>query len=240
MYMRKGPGRWIAGASACVSLSLGTFLAKDVLSHDHADSPSVIAEPAADITGLYAWMSNDTDRLNLIMTLPALTAFPATVDYVFHVDSGPTVGAFATSYQIICRFDPGQQIECWSGDDEYILGSALVEEGISTEGDRFRVFAGPRADPTYFNLAGFEATTAAARSALPQLQQDAAGCPALTEEDSEALLRQLRTSPEGGDPVNAFAGRDALSIVVSVERELVARGGPILGVWASTHRRGSN
>src|SRR6185295_19277441 len=36
---------------------------------DHLDTPTVIADPAADIADLFAWTSTDGRRLNLVMTV---------------------------------------------------------------------------------------------------------------------------------------------------------------------------
>ncbi|HVL42814.1 MAG TPA: hypothetical protein VM348_11705 [Brevundimonas sp.] len=42
--------------------------AGSVLASDHLDTPSVIADPRADIGDLYAWTSQDGRRLNLAMS----------------------------------------------------------------------------------------------------------------------------------------------------------------------------
>jgi len=36
---------------------------------DHLDTPTVIADPAADIGDLYAWTADDGRRLNLVMDI---------------------------------------------------------------------------------------------------------------------------------------------------------------------------
>jgi hypothetical protein len=40
---------------------------------DHLDTPTVIADPAADIGDIFAWTSSDGRRLNLVMGQPALS-----------------------------------------------------------------------------------------------------------------------------------------------------------------------
>ena len=46
---------------------------------DHIDSPATVAEPTADITDLYAWMTPDAQKLNIIMNssqpIAAVTRF---------------------------------------------------------------------------------------------------------------------------------------------------------------------
>ena len=40
---------------------------------DHRDSPSALAEPAADIADIYAWTTADTRAVNLVLPLPVPT-----------------------------------------------------------------------------------------------------------------------------------------------------------------------
>lgn len=219
-----------------------------VLAADHRDSPGVMNEPAADINDVYAWMSPDASRLHLAMTVfPAATAtskFSDTVQYVFHVHSQSAFGpGSSTETRIICTFDAAQTISCWvvragaSSALEYVSGDALNRAGIATASGRLRVFAGLVNDPFFFNLDGFNAVAATVRSAAGGLARDPAGCPALDEATSTALVNQLRQAPGGGPPQDFFAALNTLAIVVSVDKTLVNVGGPILGVWASTHRK---
>ncbi|MEN9581807.1 MAG: hypothetical protein RJA70_4816, partial [Pseudomonadota bacterium] len=48
---------------------LGTtaLISSTVWAADHIDSPAAVAEPAADITDLYAWMDADAKHLNLVL-----------------------------------------------------------------------------------------------------------------------------------------------------------------------------
>jgi hypothetical protein len=61
------------------------------LAADHLDTPTVLADPAADMGDLYAWTSADGQRLNLVMDIVG-RRFSDQVQYVFHVESGPTFG----------------------------------------------------------------------------------------------------------------------------------------------------
>src|SRR3954469_14098787 len=72
---------------------------------DHLDSPTVIADPRTDIGDVYAWMSPDHQRLNLVMTIVG-HSFSDRVAYVFHVDSGRKFGSTTSSTDIVCRFAP--------------------------------------------------------------------------------------------------------------------------------------
>src|SRR6266851_7593742 len=100
------------------------FLSQSSRSADHADGPRASADPAADITDVFAWMSPDAQRVFLVMDLVrnATTAsrFSDSVQYVFHTTSRPSFGASPSpEVAIICTFNQAQMIQCWAGNDEY-------------------------------------------------------------------------------------------------------------------------
>lgn len=204
------------------------------LAADHSDSPAVMSDPTADITDVYAWMNQD--KLALVLDVPSAAMFSDAVQYVFHIDSGPAYGMADAQTMILCRFDASQRIECWLGeDDDYAIGDASDEAGLMSYNGTFRVFAGLRDDPFFFNATGFSETIATVVSAAGGLTFDEAGCPALDMATSGALVTQLMSEP-GGDPaMDDFTG-DVLSIVIEVDASAVTAGGPVVGVWASTHR----
>ena len=242
----------------------GVGVARNAHSADHLDSPATIADPAADINDLYGWM--DGNNLVLAMTVhPAATGpsadggagsqFSNAVQYVFHVESAPKFGApTAASEDIICTFDVAQNISCWAGTNEFVTGNAGVtaaDAGSADAGDagdaganaglvsadgKFKVFSGLRADPFFFNLAGFKAAQATVEGVESTLQFDEAGCPTLTGPTAAALVTELSTNPADGGPAqDFFAPLNALAIVVSIDKGLVTAGGPIVSTWASTH-----
>jgi Domain of unknown function (DUF4331) len=211
---------------------------------DHADGPAVMAEPAGDITDVYAWMSADKTKVNLVMDVypnaPASSMMSDQVLYVFHLNSSASYGAAATETKIICGFNVAQAITCWVGSSESVTGNASATTGIMSASGKTKVFAGLRDDPFFFNLTGFKATTAdvvAAAAGTPPLTFDTSGCPALDAATSTALVTQLKTGTAGAAPTNNFAGQNVQSIVIQVDTTLVTPGGKILGVWGSTHSR---
>ncbi len=128
---------------------------------DHADSPAAANEPAADIDDVYAWMSSDATDLNLAMTIgrnvPSTFQLSDRVQYVFHITSRSAFGMTAgPEFNIICETAGTDRIQCWAGNDHYVSGNASSTQGIETDDARFRVFAGVRQDPFFFNLAGFQ------------------------------------------------------------------------------------
>ena len=203
---------------------------------DHNDSPAVSNDPAADITDVYAWVSEDNSRVQLIMNVVGPAAFSDQVQYVFHLESSAAYGQAGTETTILCRFDVNQNIECWAGDSVYVTGDASNPNGLANADGRIRVFAGPRNDPFFFNISGFRATIEAVVAAAPSLTFDADGCPALDAATSSTLVGQLMTEPGGQPALDEFAGTNILSIAVSIDRTVVATGGDILAVWGSTRR----
>jgi hypothetical protein len=113
---------------------------------DHLDTPTVIADPAADIGDIFTWTSSDGKRLNLVMDIVA-HQFSDHLQYVFHVDSGKSFGKTTATTLIVCRFDVAGVAECWVGDADYVHGDASNITGIEGKKRRFRLFASLRDDP---------------------------------------------------------------------------------------------
>ena len=134
---------------------------------DHLDTPTVIADPAADIGDIFAWTSSDGKRLNLVMDIVA-HQFSDRLQYVFHVDSGKSFGKTTATTLIVCRFDVAGVAECWVGDVDYVHGDASNVSGIEGKNRRFRLFAGLRDDPFFNNVKGTRAMYGVAGSALQQ------------------------------------------------------------------------
>jgi hypothetical protein len=203
---------------------------------DHIDSPAAVGDPSADITDVYAWMTPDGTKLNLILNTFG-AAFSDTVQYVFHVTSMSAYGQSGDEIRIICEFSSDQRAQCWVGDDEYIAGDASNTAGLLSESGKVRLFAGSRNDPFYFNLAGFRATLGIVAGAAASLTFDEAGCPALDAPTSTALVTQLSSNAEGGAAADFFAPLSTHSIVLQLDETLVNQDGPVLAVWASTYRK---
>jgi hypothetical protein len=178
--------------------------------------------------------------------------FSDAIQYVLHTTSSPGFRTGAqTDFNIICQFAVSQEIECWAGDDDYVKGDASKPEGLVSEKEKFRVCAGMRNDAFFFNTPGFFRTTREIVAAAPAFPFDAAGCPPLDAGTSSAIIDLLRTSPVATSPgvrpptpglptespVDGFARHNVLAIVIQIDKGLLTRGGPMLGVWASTNRR---
>jgi hypothetical protein len=225
---------------ACI-LTTGAAIGLTLHAADHRDGPAATADPAADITDVYAWMSTDKTKVDLVMDVypnaPAGAMFSDQTLYVFHLNSAGTFGGTATETKIICGFDTAQKITCWVGSGEMVTGDASATAGITSASAKTKVFAGLRDDPFFFNLTGFKATAAAVASAASSLTFDASGCPALDTATATALVAQLSHGAAGAAAASDFAGQNVQSIVIEVDTALVTPGGKFLGVWGSTHKR---
>jgi hypothetical protein len=190
--------------------------ASPLFASDHLDTPSVIADPRADNGDLYAWTSNDGRRLNLAITVVGHT-FSDQLEYVFHIDSGKRFGETTATSAVVCRISGFDNVLCK-------VGNVTVA----------RVFAGLRDDPFFNNVKGTrEAYAVAADAMMGSAKSDAAGCPMFSEATSKSILDTWRHTG-GGPAKNFLAGWTPASLVVSVDLDIVNRGGTMLGVWAAT------
>jgi hypothetical protein len=184
---------------------------------DHLDSPTLAMNPRADIGDLYAWTSADGKQLNLVMTVVA-QSFSDVVDYTFHIDSGTRMGATTGTTSIVCRFKADQQADC-------------RVDGAARD---LRVFAGKRDDPFFNNVKGTRAAYQRAAAARTNgAPSDAAGCPSFDSVTTQAILGEWRHT-DGGAARDFLEGWTPASLVLSIDLGIVAKHGPILGVWATT------
>lgn len=221
------------------------------LAADHIDSPAATAEPTADITDIYAWMTHDAEMLNVVVDVAPFAGdaaeFSTATQYAIHIGSSMAYGEESTTHMLVCQFYTQDAIECWLG-DTYLEGDPSDSDGIMSEDGSLRVFAGLRDDPFFFELNGFKATVETVVAAVPTLVEndliDDDGCPELDSETGAALRAQLMSGAaaegEGGAPgaSDTFAGQNVLSLVFQIDKELVNSGGDLLSVWASTHAQG--
>ena len=194
---------------------------------DHLDGPRAKGDPASDLTDVYSFMSPDTTNgvghLVLMMNVQpfasATASFSNAVDYVFEVRQIAALsGALdPTVLDVTCNFDAAtpQNGTCVTsgknGTTALTKTVAVGAAGACAATDKICLFAGPRSDPFYFDLDGFNATT----TSSPQ------------------MLKFTGT--------NKFAGANVQSIVVELDVPSAFGAGallakPILTVAAHTKR----
>jgi Domain of unknown function (DUF4331) len=200
---------------------------------DHLDTPTVIANPSADIADVYAWMAPKGRQLNLVMTIVG-HSFSDKIHYIFHIDSGRSFGKTTATTSIMCHFPSGNVADCRVGDADSAHGDASKPEGLQGTRRRFRVFAGLRDDPFFNNVKGTRAAYKRVAAALASgAPLDGAGCPTLDPSVVHAIHEEWRHT-DGGPATNFLAGWTPASIVISVDLDAVSQGGPMLAVWGST------
>lgn len=241
--------RYIGAAGLGLSALL---FSTDVKAADHLDSPSLTANPLADINDVYAWMTTD-GKLNVAMTVSpndnGTRHFSTAVLYVFHITSKAGLGvgqAGGTETKIICQFANDLDAKCWIGDSpvkDYVEGDPSGAAGVTSFDEKVRLFAGRRSDPFFFNLQGFrDAVTAVKGTAGITL--DAAGCPNNLADAAVAGFRTklqeggqaAATAPCATDHADCFKHLKVKAIVLQLDKSLVLEAGQTtVGVWASTH-----
>lgn len=208
----------------------------------------------ADINDVYAWMTTDGASINLAMTVspfdPGNRAFGPTILYAFHLTSRTGFGMAGTESKIICKFADNTHGECWVVDPsgttiDYVNGDLSGPVGRVSRSGKFRVFAGLRSDPFFFNFGGFIEAIKTAAPALPSLARDAAGCPQVDKATAGFLRNEIGSAPtmdEGPGGVckmgelDCFAGANVMAIVVQIDKtELMNGTDKLLSVWGSTN-----
>lgn len=215
--------------AAALALACGA----PALASDHLDTPSVIADPRADIGDLYAWTSTDGRQLNLVMTIVG-HSFSPELEYVFHVDSANALGKARATTSIACRFKSMSAADCRIGKVDRASGDASTPAGLLGRHGRFRVFAGLRDDPFFNNVKGSRAAFDYAAEALRNgTRPDEAGCPMFDAPATEGILSRWKRTGDGRGQ-NFLAGWTPAAIVVAVDLNVVNQGGKLLAVWAET------
>ena len=118
-----------------------------------------------------------------------------------------------------------------------MTGDGRGGAGLRSGSGRLRVFSGLRREPFAFNQEGFQTFVDRVRAAAPTLTLDAASCPTLSAAQAKSWRDALAQDRAGRPGKDAYAGTATLAIVLEVDKALLTRGGPIIGVYAATHAR---
>lgn len=221
-------------AAFAAALATASFIgAAPLQASDHLDSPSVIADPRADIGDLFAWTAPDGGHLNLVMTIVG-HSFSEKIAYTFHIDSGPRFGHTTSSIDLTCRFASATSAACRLGRLDEAQGDPSSPTGLESRAGRFRVFAGLRDDPFFNNVRGTRAMYGVATKALAtSARYDEAGCLRFDAQQT-ADIREAWRHTDGSPAKNLLNGWTPDSIVISVDLRPVTSGGPLVAVWGST------
>ncbi|HUS27922.1 MAG TPA: DUF4331 family protein [Kofleriaceae bacterium] len=234
---------------------------------DHADAPALATQPMADLNDVYTWMTTDGTKVNLALTVSPFDNlaeaanmtrhFGPTVTYAFHITSRPGFQMAGTESKIICKFADDTHGECWVTDSankvvDYVTGDLSGANGRISATGKFRVFAGRRSDPFFFNLGGVRSAVAAAEGvcagACPPSTvgaTDASGCMKVSKGQGDALRGAIGTKPatdltstpcDDTANIDCFIDANVMAIVIQIDKdELLHDTDKLLSVWASTH-----
>jgi hypothetical protein len=198
---------------------------------DHFSGPRALADPAADITDVYAFPSPERPgHLVMVMNVFPLTAatalFSDVLSYRFRVRpvtsaaTGPALEVGDEEYAFTVTFAapvPGngsgtvaQYATCTAPGGQQV--SFWVGDENPADAHGLRVFAGPRLDPFFIDFVGHITTVAQGKLAF-----------------------------RGAEAVNTLEGQNVLSIVVEADAAAVfgPGAGPLLAVMAETVTTGS-
>lgn len=231
----KSTGKGLAAdwRAAVALLCLNTWCPLTASAANHLDTPTTVMNPRADIGDVFSWMSTDGKRLNLVMTIVG-HSFSEELTYTFHIDSGTRFGKTTASTAITCKFASMRSVKCLAGSADFSQGDPSGIAGLVSDKGRFRVFAGLRDDPFVNNVKGFRAGYEIAAAKVREgVLADAAGCPRFDAQTSRQILTKFR-EVDGKPATDFLRGWTPASLVISVDREIVAIGGDLLAIWATT------
>ena len=235
-----------------------------LVASDHADTAANFNRPGADLADVYIFPSPmNNNNVVLVMDVHPLipagqagnVSFDPNVLYQFKID---TTGDYIEDLVIQARFSgsgPNQKVLIAGPYKPFTLGTtAIFARPSSTVGTLnfpfspapgMTVFAGPRSDPFFFDLAQFFAV-------LPDRQTPGTGMqvnyPSVMKADTPGLNPDGTFNTSGmngfrGFPANSgfnsapamdlLAGFNVLSIVVELPRS--ALGGGKIGLWETTN-----
>jgi hypothetical protein len=170
--------RFAASSASIVALGLAAsfFVSHPARGSDHQDSPAVVARPGADITDLYLFPS-PTDSGKVVLVMDVVPLIPAGMSGKYSLDPGVLYqfkfahGALGTTapadlaLQLLPEGTGENQTVTLYGQRGHIANPATPGEKLGTfafnkpNGTRLKddivAFAGPRADPFFFDLFQF-------------------------------------------------------------------------------------
>lgn len=209
-----------------------------------------------DINDVYAWMTSDAGTVNLAMTVSprddGMRTFGPSVVYAFHLSSRPGFAMPGVESKVICKFASDTSAECWLTDPankvlDYVKGDLSATSGRASASGKFRVFAGRRSDPFFFNFGGFTNAVNGAKAACGgtcpgTASPDAAGCVQIVKAQGDGLRAAISNPPPAAvgfcpaGVADCFATLNVMAIVVQVDKTLLLSGmDKLVTVWGSTH-----
>ncbi|MBV9719368.1 MAG: DUF4331 family protein [Candidatus Eremiobacteraeota bacterium] len=160
-----------------LAFSISLYSVRAVRGSDHQDSPTVVANPLADITDVFAFPNpHDASKVVLVMDVRPLIpagmyggiALDPSLLYQFKIaNSGVSTGSFTENTVLQLTADStgtGQKITLYGPGKPNEVGTANTVIGktgtfsfgkVTTLKKGIKIFVGPRRDPFFFDLAQF-------------------------------------------------------------------------------------
>ncbi len=226
------------------------------VSSDHADSPAVLARPGADLTDVYIFPAPDNDNRVVLAVdahplipagMGAQTFFDPGVMYQFKIDtSGNHVEDLVIQLKASTPKDGSQTMTLYGPGKPNMIGTSSTwiqpsgsfpyNKVITLKGGA-RVFAGPREDPFFFDLARFF-------EIVPDRNFGNHGAGKRVPAASATGFRGF-TADSGCDsaPAQDFLSANrfnVLSIVIELPRAMFSASASKINVWATASVKDSN
>ncbi len=250
-------------AIAALSASIFAYTTHPVRSSDHQDSPTVVARPGADITDVYMFPSPTNSKavdlvMNVIPLIPAGMAsdysFDPGVLYQFKVAHGP-VGSTNPEDSVLQLLPhgtgPNQTLSVYGMTSppplvgtKSVLGNPLGTIPFNRPGGTalaggLKAFAGPRADPFFFDLFQFtkilpdrDYSEERSGNQLGVPRPSFNGYPSGSTSGTRGSGYFCNTAPATNTFTEVNGGFNVLSIVVEVPRSLFVRNSSsIVHLW---------
>ncbi len=260
--------RLAASVSAVVALGSAAFVyaSHPARGSDHQDAPAVLSRPAADITDVYLFPSPvNPNNVELVMNVDPLIpagmsakyALDPNVMYQFKFARGPlgTTAPADTALQLVANgTGPSQTITLYGTRGKALTNPSYAGESLGTfafnrpAGTKLRLgitaFAGPRADPFFFDLFQFFTILPDRNYSNPRTGDKLGtatpsfnGYPAGSKSGAAGYACSTKPSTNALTQING--GFNVISIVLDVPRSLLVVGGqsPLVHMWATTSVR---
>lgn len=253
--LRVGAG---AGTAALCALAVALYSGHAVRASDHQDSPTVVARPAADITDVFVYPAPDDPTNNSVvlamdvyplipsgMSNQSMYAFDPSVLYQFKIASNfgngdatekrvIQFGVTGTGQsQTLTMYGPSAPNEVGTTNTLVAQTGSVPFNQVTTLPGGIKVFAGPRRDPFFFDLAQFFKIVPDRNY---QYHQGAATVPP----PSASSFNGFAANPNGCNTAaasNILQNFNVLQIAVELPKSALVPSGASLGkvgIWATT------
>jgi hypothetical protein len=253
-------------AMLLLAFAISLYAGRAVRASDHQDSPTVVSNPLADITDVFAFPDpHDASKVALVMDVRPLIpsgmyngiALDPKVLYQFKIaNTGVTSSKFNENLVIQMQADSagtGQKITLYgpAAPNEVGTTNTLVAKtgtfafgkASKLDGGKIQVFAGPRRDPFFFDLAQFfKIIPDRDYKNQPSPPPPSASSFRFATKKQPIVLNGVSYGTAGSNDCKIAQPRDFLkpynviSIVVEVPKTMLETGSTpsVIGLWATT------